>query len=266
MTATSGLRALGLGVLFVAATARAQLADCQALGAPGAQYKVAIDDLSIASATVPVDPELAQLRERLQFSLHGRIEALQAAASAKSPTLSVPLSVVDCKVRRPSVTGAEFTPQLAETLSNSRVVLEFWGTVEPRTGAAQSLTARLGYVIPPVMFYDSAAPSLHLIQYPKVAAGGATVEGLEDLPELSAFALVGLATKADRAKNYDLAAWAFTNAEAAIGDAQRAGRTTSVENLARYVERQSCLMRNRARTDQEYSGGLKATLREECPQ
>jgi hypothetical protein len=119
--------------------------------------------------------------------------------------------------------------------------------------------------MPPVQHYfDQAdAPPLHLLSYPKTGAAGSIAE-LENLPELPAFALVGLATKAAKANRYDLAVWAFTRAEAGIADAKLAGPNPRLDALLGYVKRAACETRSSARKDPGYRGPLTLVPAQAC--
>jgi hypothetical protein len=94
------------------------------------------------------------------------------------------------------------------------------------------------------------------VNYPKPGATGA-IEELESLPEITAFALVGLGADAAHANRYDLAAWAFNEASTAIGNVKKAGTNADVEALLAYVTLRACETRNRARKDSNYHGAIK---------
>jgi len=115
----------------------------------------------------------------------------------------------------------------------------------------------VGYVIPPVQQYilPSVVRPLQVIQYPK--PGGGAREELENFPELSAFALVGLGTKAARASRYDLAVWAFSRAETGISDAKLGGPSPYLDALLSYVRTASCQTRAKAQADTNYQGALR---------
>lgn len=256
-----------LATMAVSTVAHAALINCANLDANPADYKVVLDDFSYASAAAKENSDLSALKERLQFNFNGQLDVLKAAAKQLDRNLQVPLRLVFCAGRQPSLNGDEFTAALAERLSDERVVVEMWGTLDLKASAGATAVPRamIGYTIPPVQHYltEDEAPPLHVVSYPKVG-GAQSVDELENLPELSAFALVGLATKAARANRYDLAVWAFTRAEAGIVDAQLAGNTQRLDTLLGYVKRAACTTRERARADQAYTGLLKAVPAETC--
>jgi hypothetical protein len=100
------------------------------------------------------------------------------------------------------------------------------------------------------------------VQYPK---NGGDVTGTLRLPEASAFALVGLGLKAFKAKNYDLATWAFGRSEASIKQAQDFGGTAELGMLLDYVKVAACEVRETARGDStNYAGPISLTPREHC--
>ncbi|HEX7114707.1 MAG TPA: hypothetical protein VF193_06215 [Steroidobacter sp.] len=245
---------------LVLAPAKADLTNCASLNANPGDYKVVLDDFAFSSSAAQQNADLAALRERLQFNFTGQLDFLEASARQLDRSLNVPMRLVFCRGRQPSLDGSEFTDLLAERLSDERVVVEMWGRLDLRTSEDGTPTpvARIGYVIPPVQHYadDHEAPPLHLLAYPK-SAEARFLEELENLPELPAFALVGLGTKAAKANLYDLAVWAFTRAQAGILDAQVAGANPRLELLLAYVKRSACQTRQRAKRDAAYEGPLK---------
>lgn len=251
----------------LAAPAYAQLKNCASLNSNPSDYKIVLDDFSFASGAAQQNADLAALRDRLQFNLNVQLDALKASARQLDRTLQVPMRPVVCAGRQPSLDGSEFTDALAERLSDGRVVVEMWGTLDLRAanGGVPMPRAMIGYAIPPVQHYfsESEAPAIHLLAYPK-QGGGQTVEELENLPELPAFALVGLGTKALRANRYDLAVWAFTRAEAGIRDALLAGSNSNLDALRGYVQRAACTARQQAHADAAYAGALKLVPAQPC--
>jgi hypothetical protein len=248
-------------------SAYAQLKNCASLNSNPGDYKVVLDDFAFASDAAKSNADLAALRDRLQFNFNGQLDLLKASARKLDRNLQVPMRLVFCAGRRPSLEGSEFTEALAERLSDERVVVEMWGTLDVRSNAGGAVAPRamIGYAIPPVQHYhtDDEAPPIHVLAYPKSGAPQ-SAEELENLPELSAFALVGLGTKAARANRYDLAVWAFTGAEAGIRDAQLAGSNQGLDALLAYVKRAACLTRASARSDQRYSGPLTLVPAQTC--
>ena len=263
------IRRIAIVVASMAASplAQAALTNCANLNANPADYKVVLDDFSYASAAAKENADLSALKERLQFNFNGQLDVLKAAARQLDRNLQVPLRLVFCAGRQPSLNGDEFTKALAERLSDERVVVEMWGTLDLRSsaGAAPVPRVMIGYTIPPLQHYltEDEAPPLHVIAYPK-AGTGQSADELENLPELPAFALVGLGTKAARANRYDLAVWAFNRAEAGIVDAQLAGSTQRLDTLLVYVKRAACMTRVKAQADQTYTGLLKAVPAKTC--
>jgi len=252
-------------LLLVPALGHAQLADCPVLGSGSQAYKVVMDELSLAAGANANSEAVRNLKELLTFNLSTQIEEFRRDVETLRVSPAVELGLIDCPGRRPSLNGTEFTPQRVETLSDQRVVVELWGTLlaggDDDAGAPRAV---VGYVIPPVLHYRSAPaiPGQFLVQYPK--AGGNAGDVLQKLPEASAFALVGLATKARKARKYDIAAWAFTRSEDRIRDAQQSGGTAELDRLLAYVRQAACETRQSARTDGLYTGALKLTPRENC--
>lgn len=259
-------RAAIVGLLLLTPVAgRAQLADCQELGAGTEAYKVVMDELSFAAGAGDGQASVVNLKELLAFNLTTQLEEFRSDVSALGVTPAVNLGLISCPGRRPSLNGTEFTPQRIETLSDQRVVVELWGTllaVDEET--AEGPHAMIGYVIPPMLHFrpEPAVPGRFLIQYPK--AGGDAADVLRKLPEASAFALVGLGIKARKARRYDLAVWAFTRSEGRIRDAQQSGGGAELDSLLAYVGRAACETRQSARTDAQYSGPITLTPPETC--
>lgn len=261
MSDQSIVPAAALLVLCIASPlAQAELRHCDSLSANPGAYKVVLDEFAFASQAAKENATLARLHETLQFNFQVQVEALNQSAQELNDRLKVPMRVVFCKERQPQFDGSDFTSQLAERLSDSRVVVEMWGRLDLNAtpGGAPTPRARIAYVMPPVQHYldDDEAPPLHVLVYPKVGSPR-SVEELENLPELPAFALVGLGTKAARAKQYDLAVFAFTRAEAGILDAKLAGPNAGLDALLAYVKRAACETRASAHGDRSYSGSLK---------
>lgn len=258
-----------VAAMLAAASADAQLRNCPKLAGDTNAYKVVLDDFSYANTAAGNDADLAALKNDLQFNFGAQLRTITSAAQKLNRDLAVPLVVVECKGRQPSLDGQEFTPELAESLSDSRVVVEMWGRFDLRsdTGGATTRRATVGYVIPPVQHYARSddAPPIHVVDYPKSGVASAAAE-LTNLPEMPAFALVGLGTKAARAKRYDLAAWALNRAEGGLLDAQGAVASPDIDALLGYVRREACRVRADARRDGAYAGPLKLGPDRACPE
>jgi len=252
-------------LLAICPMAHAALINCANLNLNPGDYKVVLDDFAFASLPAKNNADLAALKDRLQFSFNGQLEALKASAKKLNQNLQVPLRIVTCVGRQPSPSGDEFTDELAEHLSDERVVVEMWGTLDIKVvGTTTSPRAMIGYAMPPVQHYGAGeTPAIHVLVYPK-SGNAQSADELENLPELSAFALVGLGTKAARASHYDLAVWAFSRAEAGILDAKLGGSTAELDSLLAYVKHIACTTRARARTDQNYAGSLKLLPPQAC--
>jgi hypothetical protein len=259
-------RAAIAGLLLLApGVGQAQLADCQVLGSGSQAYKVVMDELSLAAGATAGSEAVRNLKELLTFNLTTQLEEFRKDVETLKVNPAVELGLIDCPGRKPSLNGTEFTPQRVETLSDQRVVVELWGTLLASGDAAKpGPHAMIGYVIPPVLHYRSATaiPGQFLIQYPK--AGGDAGDVLQKLPEASAFALVGLGTKARKARKYDIAVWAFTRSEARIRDAQQSGGTAELNSLLAYVRQAACETRQSARTDSLYRGPITLVPPETC--
>lgn len=246
--------------------AHAELKNCELDANPG-DYKVVLDDFAFASAAAQANSQLAGLRESLQFNFDTQLDLLRAAATQMDRKMKVPMRLVFCAGRQPALDGSDFTPARAERLSDERVVVEMWGKLDlnAAAGGTPAPVARIGYVMPPVQHYvdEEDAPPLHVLAYPKKGAAGSIAE-LENLSELQAFALVGLGTKAFRAKRYDLASWAFNQAERGITDAKFGGANPRLDALFAYVKRARCETQSSARKDPDYKGSLILVDDKDC--
>jgi hypothetical protein len=262
MVALRRISTIGM-LLLASGVCHADLADCQSLGAGSQAYKVVMDDLSFATTAAAAGASSVNLKERLTFNLKNQLAEFQRDVAGLGINPAVDLGVINCLGRKPSLNGTEFTPQRIETLNDQRVVVELWVTLLDQTGAGGP-HAMIGYVIPPVLHYGGAAgvTAPFLIKYPK--ADGGSIDVLHKLPEASAFALVGLAVKAQRARKYDLAVWAFGRSEGSIQEAQRSGATAEVSALLAYVRTAACKTRQSARADAQYRGPITLTAAETC--
>src|SRR5258708_6661317 len=208
--------------------AHADLINCAALSANPGDYKVVLDDFAFVSLTGSNKEHVDALRDRLQFNLNGQLDALRIAAQK----LDLPMRLVFCAGRRPSVSGSEFTDVLAERLSDNFVVVEVWGSLNlaPASSADPTPRAIIGYVIPPVQHYVPASElrPIQIFTYPKSRGGNLLDQ--DNLPELSAIALVGLGTKAARASLFDLAIWAYTQSDIRIADGKIGGTKYDVDS------------------------------------
>jgi hypothetical protein len=245
--------------LAIVPAAQAELRQCDSLSSNPGAYKVVLDEFAFGSDAAKANESLARLHETLQFNFEVQVDALNQAAQEINKKLKVPMRVVFCKQRQPSFDGSDFTAQLAERLSDERVVVEMWGRLDlTTTDGTAAPRARIAYMMPPVHHYldEDDAPPMHVLAYPKVGSAR-SVEELENLPELSAFALIGLGTKAAQAKQYDLAAFAFNRAVAGIADAKLGGSNARLDALLAYVKRATCETRASAKNDASYTGPLK---------
>jgi hypothetical protein len=248
--------------LAIVPVAQAELRQCDSLSSNPGAYKVVLDEFAFGSDAAKANESLARLHETLQFNFEVQVDALNQAAQEINKKLKVPMRVVFCKQRQPSFDGSDFTAQLAERLSDERVVVEMWGRLDLRPPVTPdgkpAPSARIAYMMPPVHHYldEDEVPPMHVLAYPKVGTAK-SIEELENLPELPAFALVGLGTKAAKAKQYDLATFAFNQAEAKIASAKLAGTNARLDALLAYVKRATCETRASAKSDQNYTGSLK---------
>lgn len=266
MVAIKRLPALLAILLSVASSmANAQLIDCPALGTQPQSYKVVLDELQFDSAQAGTSSSLQGLRELLAFNLSTQLAELQAEVTMQGMQ-NVPLGLITCAGRKPSVNGSEFTDQRAETLSDQRVVLELWGTLmNGDTGGVASPHAIIGYMVPPLKHFhpNGSLASIHLVRYPKNAATDPGQQ-LQKLSEASSLALLGLALKAQRARNYDLAVWALTRSEGQIHDAEVAEGLPFAASMREYLQRSACETRETARADASYQGALRLLPAENC--
>ncbi len=262
-----GRQLLLICLALPASLVHAALTNCPDLNEFPGEYKVVLDELTLAT-TASGAAELAALKSLLQFNFNSQINGLRSTAARLPQNRNLRLRLVLCSGRSPSFNGGEFTATLAERLSDERVVVEMWGVLDllPAAGAAAVPQARIGYVIPPLQHYEKGAdapPALHVIAYPKPTDARA-VTAVDALPELRAFALVGLGTKAARAKTYDLAVWAFTLAQTSIADARSGGPAPELDALLAYVRHAGCVVRANARADSNYRGPLRLLAAQRC--
>jgi hypothetical protein len=264
------LRELRIAAMIAAVmgmrVAHADLINCAALSENPGDYKVVLDDFAFVSVPASKKANVGALRDRLQFNLSGQLDALRIAAQKLNRNLQVPMRLVFCTGRRPSVSGSEFTDELAERLNDNFVVVEVWGSLDltPASGTDQTPRAIIGYVIPPVQHYVPASELRPIQIFTYAKSHGDELQEQDNLPELSAIALVGLGTKAARASHYDLAVWAFTRAETGIADAKIGGTNADVDSLLRYVKLAACQTRAQAKVDAVYSGALKGLPAQSC--
>ena len=251
-------------LLCLPGVAAADLRECAELGAGSTHYRVVIDELALP-ADSSAATALAELKRRIAITVSLQLKEFQDEVASKKVKPAIDMGVVTCVDRKPSPTGAEFTAARVETLSDQRVVLELWGNLFA-PGENQAVPrAQLGYVIPPVKHYlpGPTVQGLFLIEYPK--EGAPQPDALKKLPEASAFALLGLAIKARKAKNFDLAVWAFNRSSGNIKIAQKSGGTGSdLQPLLVYIEVAMCQTREAARADPQYDGALDSTPNEIC--
>jgi hypothetical protein len=172
-------------MLLMARTCFASLANCALINSNASDYKIVIDDFAFTSAQAQGDAELSALRDRLQFHFEGELSSLRNSAQQLNRSMTIPLSIVSCAGRKPSLSGSEFTRELVENLSDARVVVEMWGILDLRSapGHAPTSSAMIGYAIPPVLRYIKPvqASGLQLIGYPRPGAARYT-DDLENPP------------------------------------------------------------------------------------
>jgi hypothetical protein len=239
--------------------ALAQLAECRDISSASDSFKVVLDELTA------VDTGLENLKKLMAISLSFQLQEIQKEIDLNSYRPAIGLGVVTCLNRKPSLSGAEFTPARIESLNDQRVVVELWGTLLASSdGPAGAPRATIGYVIPPVLHYQSepAISGRYLIQYPK--GGGTAADDLQKLPEASAFALLGLAVKARKAQKYELAVWAFERSAASIRAAKGPQADVELDQLLSYVQLAACQTREAARADLQYHGTLTLLPKETC--
>ena len=264
--------AIGLAVaLSLAAPAGAQLVDCPGIRNNPSTFKVIFDDPAYARQGLDADGELQTIKAHLQFAVDGQLQALglemrQAAQPAAQ------LLAVSCPGRRPRG-ESDFDLDRSQDLTASKVVLEVWATLDARAqgNAIKDREARIGYALPPLRYYDPGAaglPGFYQLRYPRP---GADLSGiLAGLPEISAYATLGLGLKAAKAQDYDVAVQYLKKAEALLAAAgpQPDPDAASRRALVDYAKRKSCETVRAALADPGYSGGLKiayAGARRPCP-
>lgn len=259
-----------LGLAFVA-PAGAQLVDCPGIRNNPSTFKIIFDDPSFARPGLEADSDLQTLKARLLFTVDGQLQSL-AAELREAAQPAAQLVRVPCPGRHPRG-ESDFDLDRSQDLTASKVVLEVWATLDGRAQGnnLQDREARIGYALPPLRFYERGAPGLpgfYQLRYPRP---GADLSGiLTGLPEISAYATLGLGLKAAKAQDYDLAVQYLKKAEALLAaagsspDPDAANRRALVD----YAKRKSCETVRAALADPGYAGGLKiayAGARRPCP-
>jgi hypothetical protein len=266
-------RALALGCLAWAAApaARAQLVDCPEIRGNAAAWKVIFDEPAFTSPDLAADDELQKVRNRLYFTVDNQLQALslEMQSAAQPPVVLLPVS---CRGRRPR-DASDFTSSRSQDLTANRVVLEVWALLDgTRQGdRIADREAQIGYVMPPLRYYEPgsvALPGFYRLRYPRAGAGLAGI--LEGLPEIPAYATLGLGLRAAKAREYDLAVQFLKRAEALLGRSAGLGTDlTAIQQraLLDYAKRKSCETVTAALADPDYKGGLKLAYagRRPCP-
>jgi hypothetical protein len=249
---------------MAAPAARAQLVDCAAIRY-ASSYKIVIDDLFFAKPALDADADLKLVMDRLRFTVNNQLTAL-ALQMRDATHQSTPLSLVSCPGRHP-LDASEFDRDRAQDLTDSKVVLEVWGTLDGsvRDGKVDAREARVGYAVMPLRFYEFGAvdlPGVYVLRYPR--SGGAPAGGftglLEQLPELDAYAALGVGLKAAKAKDFDLAVQFLKRAEALLGSVPKGASTLDAalqQALAKYVQKKTCETIEAALAYPAYQGGLR---------
>jgi hypothetical protein len=261
----------GLAGILLAPAARAELVDCPAIRDNATAFKVILDEPAFTQKSLETDDELQRIKARLSFTVNNQLQALgmemrQAAQSA------VLLLSVSCRGRHPA-DASEFDRNRSQDLTASKVVLEVWALLDgSRQGdKVTSREAQIGYAVPPLRYYEAGAvelPGFYLLRYPRT--GTDLIGILDGLPELSAYATLGLGLKAAKARDYDVAVQYLKKAEALFGPATGTGTdlaTLQKRALVDYVKRKSCETVQAALADTSYRGGLTLAYagRRPCP-
>ena len=244
--------------LFAGELAHAALRNCDALnGVPG-EDKIVVGDLAPSPDGAPPDAG-ARLAQRRRSHIAAQVRALRSDALSNDPRRQLSIRLVTCANRKPAFDGSDFTPALTERLSDDRVVLEMWGDEDITSDSA---ALQVGFVIPPLQLYEPgvAAAAMPALRFPRPGAAGTGQP--EQLLELEAFALVGIGTKAARAKQYDAAVWAFNQAIARIGKVPQAPAELAV--LRTHLAQAACQTAARARADASYRGPLRLVPPRRC--
>ena len=184
---------------------------------------------------------------------------MEMRQAAQTP---VQLLTVYCPGRHPRG-ESDFDHDRSQDLTASRVVLEVWATLDgrPQGNSVLDREARIGYAVPPLRFYESGAgdlPGFYLLRYPRSGADLAGILG--GLPELSAYATLGLGLKAAKAQDYDIAVQYLRKAEALLSRTAGPGPGLDAVNqrvLLEYARKKICETVKVALDDPGYKGGLK---------
>ena len=254
--------------------ARAQLVDCPAIRY-ASSYKVVMDDLFFAKPAMETDADLRLLMDRLRFIVNNRLTGL-ALEMRGATHQSIPLSLVSCPGRHP-LDASEFDHDRSQDLTDSKVVLEVWGTLDGvvQGGRIDAREARVGYAVLPLRFYEFGAvdlPGIYVLRYPRsgTAPAGDLSVLFEQLPELDAYAALGVGLKAAKAKDFDLAVQFLKKSEALLGSVPKGASTldaTLQQALVDYVRKKTCETIKAALDYPPYQGGLRLVYaaRKPCP-
>jgi hypothetical protein len=257
---------LGMAMLLLGSPGMANaLGECPALGSGTSHYKVVIDELALPTDSPASAAALADLKRIIAFTLSTQLQEFQREVASQKVKPAIDMGLVTCVDRKPSPTGEEFTAARVETLNDQRVVVELWGNLLAPGENQAAPGATLGFVIPPVKHYlpGPAVQGLFLIRYPR--EGSTQGDALTKLPEASAFALLGLAVKARKARNHDLAVWAFNRSSGNLKIAQESGGSGhDLQPLLDYIEVALCQTREEARASPQYRGPLTLTPEKAC--
>jgi len=260
------------GVLALAPPARAQLVDCPEIRRNSSVFKVIFDDPAFARQGLDSDGDLQNIKARLIFTVNGQLQELgmEMRQAAQPPIQLLPVS---CPGRHPRG-ETDFDRDRSQDLTASKVVLEVWATLDGRQQGNGVLDreARIGYALPPLRFYENSAgslPGFYLLRYPRSGADLAGILG--GLPELSAYATLGLGLKAAKAQDYDVAVQSLRKAEALLSRTAGSGPGLDDVNqraLLDYARKKICETVKAALDDPGYQGGLKlvyAGNKRPCP-
>jgi len=249
--------------------ARAQIVDCPEIRGNSSLFKVVLDETAYARTGLDSDGDLQNIKAQLLFTVDGQLQELgMEMRQATQPP--VQLLSVFCPGRHPRG-ASDFDHDRSQSLTANKVVLEVWATLDAtrqgdKVGDRQ---ARIGYAIPPLRFYESGAvdlPGLYLLRYPR--SGADLVGILGGLPELSAYATLGLGLRAARAQDYDVAVQYLKKAEALLSRIAGAGTDLNAVNhraLVEYAKKRTCETVKAALADPGYRGGLTLAYARKSP-
>ena len=133
-----------IATALVAVPAQAQIIPCSGVNEPG--FKVLLDDIAAS------DGKASPIMQPLIHRIDANLEQLEVEAGPA-------FKVLRCEKRKPN-SPADFKKALVQQLTDSKVMLEVWGTTSQVTdGGEQVHEASIGYALMPVRLREFDSPN-----------------------------------------------------------------------------------------------------------